>query len=125
MSAVTVRRAVFEDARTIAEFAVRLFAQHRAYDSRGFAQIASIEGAERFYRNQTKAKDAAVLVAETNGKIIGFAYLQFERTNYAGLLENAAWLHDLYVTESARGQNAGRLLIENQPKSLKNSALTN
>lgn len=109
---VTVRRAEFEDARTIAEFAIGLFAQHRAYDERRFAQIASIEGAERFYGSQTKAKDATILVAEINGIIVGFAYLQFERVNYADLLENAAWLHDLYVEESARGQKAGKGLIE-------------
>lgn len=109
---VTVRRAALGDARIIAEFAIRLFAQHRAYDEHRFAQIASIEGAERFYSSQTNSKNAAVLVAEVNGEIVGFAYLQFEAMNYAGLLENALWLHDLYVDETARGQNAGKLLIE-------------
>ena len=28
------------------------------------------------------------------------------------MLENAAWLHDLYVDETARGHGAGKLLIE-------------
>ncbi len=107
-----MRRATLKDARTIAEFAIRLFAQHRAYDERRFAQIASIEGAERFYGSQTSAKNAVVLVAEADGKIVGFAYLQFEAMNYAALLENAASLHDIYIDETARGQNAGKLLIE-------------
>lgn len=109
---VTVRRAAKADARTIAELAIKLFAQHSDFDSRRFAEVASIEGAEKFYGNQTEAKDAAVLVAEFENKIVGFAYLQYEAMNYAALLVNAVWLHDLYVDESVRGQNIGKALIE-------------
>lgn len=110
--AVSVRRANRKDARTIAEFAIKLFAQHREYDSRRFAEIASVEGAENFYGSQTEVKGAAILVAEIKNRIVGFAYLQYEMMDYANLLENAVWLHDLYVEETARGQNAGKLLIE-------------
>lgn len=86
---VSVRRAVVEDARTIAEFALKLFAQHTNYNPNRFTIPANQEGAEWFYGNQTKAKDAAVLVAEIENKIVGFAYLEFEERNYASLLENA------------------------------------
>ena len=110
--AVEVRRASRKDARTIAEYAIELFAQHRAYDVRRFAEIASIEGATNFYGSQTETKDAAVLIAELENKIVGFAYIQYESLDYANLLENAAWLHDLYVDERARGLDAGTLLIE-------------
>lgn len=110
--AVSVRRADRKDARQIAEFAIKLFAQHHRYDTRRFAEIASVEGAENFYGNQTEAEDAAVLVAEIENEIVGFAYLQYEAMDYANLLENAVWLHDLYVDERTRGQNAGKLLIE-------------
>jgi GNAT superfamily N-acetyltransferase len=110
--AVTVRRARREDARAVAGMAIRLFAQHRGYDARRFTEIASVEGAKRFYGSQTEATDAAVLVAEFENEIVGFAYIQYEAMDYANLLENAAWLHDIYVGERARGQNAGKLLIE-------------
>lgn len=110
--AVAVRRATKKDARTVAEFAIKLFAQHRQYDSHRFAEIASIAGAEQFYASQTEAENAVVLVAELENKIVGFAYLQYEALDYSNLLENAARLHDLYVDESVRGQNAGTLLIE-------------
>ena len=109
---VTIRRATKEDARSVAEFAIRLFAQHRDYDARRFAEISSIEGAERFYGSQTDAADAAVLIAELENEIVGFAYIQYEAMDYANLLENAAWLHDLYIDASARSQKAGKLLIE-------------
>jgi GNAT superfamily N-acetyltransferase len=109
---VTVRRATAKDARAVAEFAIKLFAQHRNYDAHRFADISSVEGAERFYGSQTEATDAAVLVAEFENKVVGFAYLQYEAMDYANLLETAVWLHDIYIDEAARVQNAGKLLIE-------------
>ncbi|HVE59066.1 MAG TPA: GNAT family N-acetyltransferase [Pyrinomonadaceae bacterium] len=110
--AVNIRRATKEDAKRVAEFAIRLFAQHREYDPHRFAEIASIEGAAQFYSSQTEAKDAAILVAELEDEIVGFAYIQYEAIDYANLLETAAWLHDIFITEAARGENAGKLLIE-------------
>lgn len=110
---VTVRRATKEDAKRVAEFALKLFAQHRDYDARRFAEISSVEGAERFYGSQADAADAAVLVAEIENEIVGFAYLQYEAMDYANLLENAVWLHDIYLDAAARGTGAGKLLIEN------------
>ncbi|MBX7171279.1 MAG: GNAT family N-acetyltransferase [Pyrinomonadaceae bacterium] len=56
------------------------------------------------------------MVAEIEEKIVGFAYLQFEERNYADLLENAVWLHDIYVDEAARGHNAGKVLVEESIK---------
>ena len=110
---VTIRRATKKDAKRVAEFAIRLFAQHHDYDARRFAEISSIDGAEHFYGSQTEASDAAVLVAEIENKVVGFAYLQYEAMDYANLLENAVWLHDIYLDEAARGTGAGKLLIEN------------
>jgi GNAT superfamily N-acetyltransferase len=107
-----VRRATRKDARAVAEFAIKLFAQHRNYDAHRFADISSVEGAERFYGSQTETADAAVLVAEFENKVIGFAYLQYEAMDYANLLETAVWLHDIYIDEAARARNAGKLLIE-------------
>jgi ribosomal protein S18 acetylase RimI-like enzyme len=109
---VTVRRATEKDARTIAEYAQKLVAQHRNYDPKRFSHLSGLQQAEWFYGNQTKAKDAAVLVAELDEKIVGFAYIQYEAKNYVDLLENAVRLHDIYVEESARKFNAGKLLIE-------------
>lgn len=52
-------------------------------------------------------------------EIVGFAYLQCEAIDYANLLENAVWLHDLYVEESACGQNARKKLIEKSVETAK------
>lgn len=110
--AVTVRRATIEDAPVIADFALKLSRQHQAYDESRFMALTDYEGAVRFYGSQTNASDAAVLVAESDGKIVGFAFLEFEKINYADLLKSAALMHDLYVEEPARGSEAGKLLVD-------------
>jgi GNAT superfamily N-acetyltransferase len=109
---VIVRRAREEDSRTIAEYALKLFAQHREYDPERFASFGNLEGAAWFYGGQANSNDAAVLVAEIDSKVVGFAYMQFEKINYPALLENAMWLHDIYVDEAARGTGAGKALLE-------------
>lgn len=109
---VTVRRATRKDARKVAEMAIKLAFEHVSYDSRRFSELAPLEQAQQYYGSQTETSDAAVLVAQLEDEIVGFAYIQFEAKDYANLLETAAWLHDIYITEAARGKNVGKLLIE-------------
>ena len=89
---VEVRRASFEDAGTIAELALKLVVQHQEYDAKRFARLAVKEQMASFYGGRTRAQDAAILVAQLDGKIVGFAFVQFDARNYADLLEAAAWL---------------------------------
>jgi GNAT superfamily N-acetyltransferase len=116
---VTVRRATRKDARRVAEMAIKLAEQHVTYDSQRFSELAPIEQAEQYYGSQTDTSDAAILVAELENEIVGFTFIQYEPKDYANLLENAAWLHDIYIEETARGQNAGNLLIESSIKAAK------
>ncbi len=109
---VAVRRAAVDDAATIADLALALFAQHRDYDPARFAKLGDRGGAARYYLSRANTETSAVFVAESDGSVIGFAYLEYEGLDYANLLENAVWLHDLYVVEAARGSGAGKLLIE-------------
>ena len=110
--AVVVRRATVEDARIIADFALKLVIQHQQYNERRFARLADAEQMTAFYGGQTKAEDSVVLVAELDEKVVGFAFLHFERKNYADLSESAVRLHDIYVDETARGQEAGKSLLD-------------
>jgi len=109
--AVTVRRARQEDGRRVAELAVRLARQHEAYDPRRFARLYTESDAEWYYGSRNDTRDEAVLVAEIDNEIVGYAYLQYEAVNYPGLFKNAAYFHDIYVDESARGTGAGQSLM--------------
>ena len=62
------------------------------------------------YERHIARKDTASLVAETDGKIIGFLSLVFrEQLNRT---RPQAWIPDLIVTEGSRGLGAGRALLE-------------
>ena len=111
MSAM-IRRAREGDERRIAEFAIRLFDQHVDYDAERFSTFANVDGAAKFYRSRFDTADSAVFVAEIDNEIVGFAYLERDRLNYADLLENGAWLHDIYVEEQARAEGVGKALID-------------
>ncbi len=107
--AVTVRYAQRADAAKVAEFAVALFELHAAWNPKRFTQIATADGATRFYGD--RAENGSVLVAEADGKVVGFAYFEYEPTLYAELAIKVAWLHDIYVEPEARGLGAGSALI--------------
>ena len=111
MSAV-VRRATRDDAAAIAKLALTLFELHVGWDERRFTQIGTIEGAERYYGERAEAENAAVFVAEDGGRIVGFAYMEYEPVLYAELATDAALLHDIYVEPDARHLNTGSSLIK-------------
>ena len=109
---IEVRRATKDDAASIARLAMQLVEQHVDYDPVRFARIATADGMEWFYGGQTEAPDAAVLVAEMDGRVVGFAFLGYEEKNYADLAVATVRLHDIYVDEPARHSGAGRQLIK-------------
>ena len=107
--AVTVRHATRADATKVAEFAVALFEMHAGWNPRRFTQIATADGAASFYGG--RAEKGSVLVAESDGEVIGFAYFEYEPTLYVELATRVLWLHDIYVDAAFRGQGAGSTLI--------------
>jgi len=108
---LSVRRAEPADAKRVAEFAMKLVEQHVAYDALRFARIATLEGMTSFYGGQAKVANAAVIVAEIDGGVVGFAYVTYEEKNYAELATTSARLHDIYVDAAARHTGAGKALV--------------
>lgn len=109
---VSVRRARKGDETTVAEFLVKLVAQHVEYDPRRFADFVTVEGAAAFYASRFDVDEARVLVAEIDNKAVGFAYLEFEERNYEELVERGVWLHDIFVEKAFRSTGAGKALME-------------
>jgi GNAT superfamily N-acetyltransferase len=110
--AVVVRPATRSDADKIAEFSVALAEQHIGYDPVRFSRLITREGAEAFYASRTEAENATVLLAEIDGHVVGFAYMEYEPVLYAELATKVAWLHDIYVEADSRSSGAGRDLLE-------------
>lgn len=68
------------------------------------------DAAQAVYERHIADPQTASLVAEVDGKVIGFLSLVFrEHLNY---VRPQGWIPDLIVTEAARGQGAARALLE-------------
>lgn len=63
----------------------------------------------RVFEAYLDRSDTVALVAEDDGRVVGFCDLEFrQRLNF---LAPQAWIPDLVVAESARGRGAGRALL--------------
>jgi GNAT superfamily N-acetyltransferase len=47
-----------------------------------------------------------------DGEVVGFAYMQYEPVLYAELAVKVACLHDIFVEESERRQEIGKMLLD-------------
>ncbi|MDM7922784.1 MAG: GNAT family N-acetyltransferase [Pyrinomonadaceae bacterium] len=106
-----IRRAMPGDENAIARFAVRLVEQHVGYDAERFSLFATVEGGEDFYRSRISASESVIMVVESDEEIVGFAYVESDSLNYAEMLRNGAWLHDIYISEVHRSRGLGESLL--------------
>jgi ribosomal protein S18 acetylase RimI-like enzyme len=87
---------------------------HHDFDPKRF--IAATPWTERGYASflgsQLEERDVAVLVAEENGTLIGYAYVGVEAGDYMALRGPAGVLHDIVVDPERRGRGVGRLLLD-------------
>jgi len=112
-SDLLVRPATLADLPEVARLAAQLVRAHHAYDPRRFLCIEPVEvGYARWFAQELDNADAVVLVAERGGAIIGYAYGVLEPRDWNNLLDAHGGLHDVLVTEAARGTGAGAALVE-------------
>jgi GNAT superfamily N-acetyltransferase len=114
MSETTIRRAEQRDLDAIGKLGGSLVRQHHAYDPQRFmAPLPDIdEGYAWFLGTQLDEPDQTVLVAERDGEILGYAYAGLEPMSWKELREPAGFVHDVVVTDSARGAGIGAQLVE-------------
>jgi ribosomal protein S18 acetylase RimI-like enzyme len=91
-----------------------LVKEHYDFDPRRFlaARLGTPEGYASFMGTQLEDSDKAVLVADDNGDVIGYAYAAIEGYDYMVLRGPAGVLHDVIVDPEHRGRGVGRLLID-------------
>jgi predicted N-acetyltransferase YhbS len=109
-----IRTAEPRDARTLGELGAALMRIHYAFDPQRF--LAAGDHAERgyasFLRSQLDDDEAIVLVAERDGRIVGYVYAGLEPMSWKELRGPAGFIHDVVVEEASRGSGAGRALME-------------
>ena len=109
-----VRRAEPRDARALGELGAALMRTHVAFDRQRF--LAAGDHAERgyasFLRAQLDDDPFVVVVAERDGRIIGYVYAGLEPMSWKELRGPAGFIHDILVQDDSRNSGAGTLLIE-------------
>ena len=114
MSNVVVRRATPADLPTIGRLGALLIAEHYDFDSRRFLAPRPRTPTDyaSFLGTQLEDPDVAVLVADHEGKVIGYAYAAVEGYDYMSLRGPAGLLHDVIVDPEHRRRGVGRLLLD-------------
>lgn len=109
-----VRRATPADLTSIGRLGALLVREHHDFDPRRFlaARPETPAGYASFISTQLEDSDAAVLVADYNRNVIGYAYAAVEGYDYMALRGPAGVLHDVIVEPEHRGRGVGRLLLE-------------
>jgi ribosomal protein S18 acetylase RimI-like enzyme len=109
---IAIRPATPSDETPLGRYGAALLHQHHAADARRFIHVEHPEaGYGRFLVSQLKNPDNLVLVAESEGQVIGYAYASVESTNWMELRGPSGLVHDVYVDEAARHLGAGRQLL--------------
>jgi ribosomal protein S18 acetylase RimI-like enzyme len=109
-----IRRATPADLPGVGRLGALLVKEHHDFDPRRFlpARPGTPEGYASFISTQLEDPDVAVLVADDDGDVIGYAYAASEGYDYMALRGPAGVLHDIIVGPEHRGRGVGRLLLE-------------
>jgi len=109
---ITVRPATAADQEPLGRFGGALMRQHHAADSRRFIQVEHPEaGYGRFLVSQASNPNSCVLVAESDGRVVGYVFASLEAISWMELRGPCGAIQDIYVDESARSLGAGRALM--------------
>ncbi len=108
-----IRRATPADLPMIGRLGALLVGEHHGFDPQRFLALSrgTPEGYASFISTQLEDPDAAVLVADEGGDVIGYAYAAVEGYDYMALRGPAGVLHDVIVDPEHRGRGVGRLLL--------------
>jgi len=113
-SNIKIREAANSDLPTLGRLGALLVQEHHDFDPRRFlaAKNRTPQDYASFLGARLNDRNAVVLVAETKGETIGYAYGEIEGYDYMSLRGPAGVLNDLIVDPAYRGRGIGRWLLD-------------
>lgn len=111
---MTIRPATPADLPALGRLGALLIRVHHEFDrQRFFAPPPDPEqGYAWFLGSQLDDPDVVVLVAEDEGRVVGYVYAGVEPHSWKELREACGFVHDLVVDPQARGRGAGEALLD-------------
>jgi len=113
-AAPSIRPATPKDIGAIGRLGALLVREHHDFDPQRFiaatAQTAKRYGS--FLGTQLEEPNIVILVAERDGKVVGYTYSGVEGIDYMSLRGPAGVIYDIVVDPDHRQQGVGRILID-------------
>jgi ribosomal protein S18 acetylase RimI-like enzyme len=117
---IKIRPADPGDADALGRMGAGLARLHHDWDPERFLLEDDVEEGYRWWlTRESKNKKAVVLVAELDGKIVGYAYGRAEPRDWNLLLDAYGGFHDLWLEPEARGSGLGEQLVREMVQRLK------
>lgn len=110
---ISVRRAGPADLEAAAALAGQLLRQHHDVDPGRFLIVDDVErGYEHWFRRESARREAVILVAIQEERVVGYSYGTLEERDWNALLDRHGAIHDIFVSDAARQRGTGRRLID-------------
>lgn len=109
-----IRSATSTDLPRLGRLGAMLVAVHHTFDEKRFLPARDRTPADYadFLLSQLHDDSVVLLVAETNGDVIGYVYATVEGYDYMSLRGPAGVLQDIVVDAQYRGHGVGQLLLD-------------
>jgi ribosomal protein S18 acetylase RimI-like enzyme len=109
-----IRRATPADIEALGRLGALLMRQHHGFDPERFMAPGRDPeaGYGWFLGTQLEEPDAALFVAEQEGRVVGYVYATVEPRSWQELREESGFIHDLFVDDQARGGGTGTRLLD-------------
>src|ERR1043165_4995695 len=114
MAPVTIRSATSQDVAALGRLGAMLVRTHHEFDALRFlpATAQTERGYGSFLGTQLHEANVVVLVAEREGKVVGYTYAGVEGVDYMSLRGQAGGAYDIVVEPASRRHGIGRQLLD-------------